>query len=87
MPGGNGCILRFPFQALWQLKIDNIKVDGEIVVTDIPAVIDTGADLIIGDLRRVLAIHRAAGGRSFASKGMSIYYTGEFLFQDLQTFY
>jgi cathepsin D len=61
----HGCILRFPFQVLWQLKIDNIRVNGKIVLTNVAAVIDTGSHFIIGDLHRVLALHAAAGGGAY----------------------
>ena len=70
-----GCILRLPFQGLWQLKIDNIQVNGAIVLTDVPAIIDTGSNFILGDPQRVLALHQAAGGGSYSGNG---YYTCEF---------
>jgi hypothetical protein len=70
-----GCILRFPFQGFWELKIDNIQVNGHIVLTDVAAVIDTGAHFIVGDPRRVLALHQAADGVAFGQRG---YYTCEF---------
>jgi cathepsin D len=72
----HGCILRFPFQVLWQLKIDNIKVDGAIVLTNVAAVIDTGAHFIIGDMHRVLALHAAARGAYVDLRGGG-YYTCE----------
>ena len=71
-----GCILRFPFQGLWMLTIDNIKVGGKIVLTDVLAIIDTGSNLIIGDSHRVLTLHNAAHGRSYHGRGG--YYTCEF---------
>jgi hypothetical protein len=70
-----GCIvLKLSFQGLWEVKIDNIKVNGDIVLTDVTAVIDTGAHSIIGDPERFLALHLAAGG-SYRGNG---YYTCEF---------
>jgi hypothetical protein len=75
-----GCILRLPFQGLWALKIDSIKVNGMVVLTDVTAVIDTGCNFIIGDPQRVLALHQAAGGGSYG-RG---YYTREF--RSLQVF-
>jgi cathepsin D len=71
-----GCILRLPFQGLWALKIDNIQVNGVVVLADIPAAIDTGSNLILGDRRRVLAVHEAASGGIF-NRG-SPYFTCEF---------
>jgi cathepsin D len=72
-----GCILKFPSQVLWKVKIDNIQVDGVPLLTDVTAVIDTGAHLIIGDQPRVLALHLAAGGGEDV-KRPGIYYTCEF---------
>jgi hypothetical protein len=68
-------VLKFPFQVLWELKIDNIKVNGQIVLTDVAAIIDTGASFIIGDPQRVLALHQAADGVPYKGSG---YYTCEF---------
>jgi hypothetical protein len=57
------------------VKIDDIKVNGDIVLKDVTAVIDAGAHSItIGDPERVLALHLVAGG-SYKGNG---YYTCEF---------
>jgi Eukaryotic aspartyl protease len=74
----HGCILRFPFQVLWELKIDYIQVNGHIVLTDVAAVIDTGAHFIIGDEPRALALHDAGRGGAYTGnlRGRG-YYTCE----------
>jgi cathepsin D len=70
------CILRVPFQAYWHLRIENIKVNGAIVLKNVPVVIDTGAHFIIGDNRRLNKLHRAAGGGPYRGRGA---YTGQYL--------
>jgi hypothetical protein len=72
-----GCTLRLSFQALWELQIDNIQVNGKIVLKHVTAIIDTGTHFILGDQERVLALHKAAGGRMFP-EGERGYYTCEF---------
>jgi hypothetical protein len=72
-----GCILTLPFQGLWEmnLKIDNIQVNGVKVLTDVPAVINTGSHFIIDNPQRVLALYHGAFGGEVYQNG---YYTCEF---------
>jgi hypothetical protein len=58
-----------PFRFFWELKIDN-----KIIMTDVPTIIDTGANSIFGDSSRVLALHQAYSGKAFEDG----YYTCEF---------
>jgi cathepsin D len=71
-----GWILKLPFQSLWRVEIDNIEVNGVVVLTGVIAVIDTGAHFIVGDTQRVVALHQAANGGSYHDRGG--YYTCEF---------
>jgi len=49
----------------WELKIDNIKVNDKIVLTDVPAVVDSGSHLFWGDPSRVAVLHQTDGGKAF----------------------
>jgi cathepsin D len=69
-----GCIFRLPIQVLWQLMIDSIQLNGLIVLRDVPAIIDTGANFIYGDAPRVLDLHHAFKGGAY----LDGYYTCEF---------
>jgi len=49
----------------WELKIDNIKVNDKIILTNVPAVIDSGSHFFWGDPSRVAVLHQTGGGKAF----------------------
>ncbi|KAF9218924.1 acid protease [Gyrodon lividus] len=46
----------------WEVAMDNVLANGQIVLTNIAAIIDTGSDLIHGNPSDVAALYEAIGG-------------------------
>jgi len=47
----------------WQVEIASIQGNRRIFLTDVPAIIDTGTNFIVGDPMRVFRLHRSLGGK------------------------
>ncbi|KAF9225068.1 acid protease, partial [Gyrodon lividus] len=59
----------------WQITMDNILGNGKIVTTNVPAVIDSGTELILGLPTDVATLYQAIGGTDASSTYRSGYYT------------
>jgi len=51
-------------KGFWEVIVDDIRVNGRLVLTSVVAIIDTGANHIYGDPDRVLKLHQAYGGKA-----------------------
>ncbi|KAF9221206.1 acid protease [Gyrodon lividus] len=59
----------------WRIIMDNILGNGEIISTNVPAVVDSGADLIHGLPADVAALYEAIGGTDSSDTYRPGYYT------------
>ncbi|KAF9225043.1 acid protease [Gyrodon lividus] len=59
----------------WQIIMDNVLGNGEIVTTNVPVVIDSGTDLIHGLPADVAALYAAIGGTDASGTYRPGYYT------------
>jgi len=46
----------------WQVSIDDVRVNGEIILKNVPAIFDTGASYIFGGWEQVSKLYRPLGG-------------------------
>jgi hypothetical protein len=61
-------------KGFWQVELDSVKVQGGAIVSHLPAIIDTGSTLIIGDTKSVDAIYKSIpGSRPANSLGEGVY--------------
>ncbi|KAG6373237.1 Asp-domain-containing protein [Boletus reticuloceps] len=60
-------------QGFWEVKMDNVKGNGETILTNVNAIIDTGATLIIGIPSDVSTLYNALGGTAAPSAGQGYY--------------
>jgi len=58
----------------WQVSIDDVRVNGNIILENVPAIIDSGANFIYGDSNRVAELYRPIGGTFLEHKGLGIYH-------------
>ncbi|KAF9226171.1 Asp-domain-containing protein [Gyrodon lividus] len=49
-------------QSYWQVNMDNVVVNGEVVLTNVNSIIDTGSELIHGTAKDVATFYAAIGG-------------------------
>jgi cathepsin D len=61
-------------QGFWQVNIQKIQGNGQTKLGNIAAIIDTGANLIMGDWWEVYKLHSTLGGKA-VGRG---YYSCEF---------
>ncbi|KAI0637520.1 acid protease [Trametes polyzona] len=54
-------------QGFWQIDMDGISVENQTIVGRVPAIIDTGSTLIMGDAEHVAALYAAIPGAAPAS--------------------
>jgi hypothetical protein len=60
--------------------MDDIRVNGDTILENVPAILDTGSNLIYGDGERVSELYRRLGGTLKDYKGFDFYYC-EFRFR------
>lgn len=56
-------------KGFWEAKIDDVKVDGQSVLTDRTGILDTGTTLIVAPLADAEAVHAKIPGSSKDGKG------------------
>jgi len=52
-------------KGFWEVIVDDIRVNDKLVLRNVVAIIDSGANFIFGDPHRVLKLHQAYGGKAF----------------------
>jgi len=57
----------------WQVSMDDVRVNGNIILENIPAIFDTGSNYIFGDWERVSELYRSLGGSLEEYKGFGYY--------------
>jgi len=58
----------------WQVSMEDVRVNGDKILTNVPAIFDTGASFIYGDWNRVSELYRHIGGTLTVYKGFGYYY-------------
>jgi len=58
----------------WQVSMDDVRVNGNKLLENVPAVIDTGANFIFGDWDRVAEFYRTLGGTLVEHAGLGYYH-------------
>jgi len=59
---GNIAYTPVTVRGLWQVSMDDVRVNGDIIFKNIPAIFDSGALYIYGDWQRVSELYRPLGG-------------------------
>jgi hypothetical protein len=54
--------------------MDDVRVNGDKILERVPAVINTGANYIIGNRERVSELYRRLGGTLVEHRGFGFYY-------------
>jgi len=58
----------------WQVSMDDLRVNGDIIFTNVPVMFDTGANLIFGDWERISKLYTRIGGTLVEHKGIDFYH-------------
>jgi len=58
----------------WQVSMDDVRVNGRKLLENVPAVIDTGANFILGDWDRVAEFYRQLDGKLVEHAGLGYYH-------------
>jgi cathepsin D len=66
--------------------MDDVRVNGNKIFANVPAMLDSGSNLIYGDGERVSELYRRLGGTLKKYKGINFYYC-EFRFRSVPCFY
>jgi cathepsin D len=62
---------------LWQVSIEDVRVNGDTIFDDVPAIFDTGSTYIFGDWKAVSELYEGLGATLKEYKGYG-YYSREF---------
>jgi hypothetical protein len=54
--------------------MEDVRVNGHTILENVPAIINTSADFIIGDRERVSELYRQLGGSFIEHAGIRFYY-------------
>jgi len=54
--------------------MDDVRVNGDTILKDVPVIFDTGANFIFGDWDRVAELYRRIGGGVYEHGDMGYYY-------------
>jgi hypothetical protein len=54
--------------------MDDVRVNGDKILENVPAIINTSANFITGDRERVLELYRQLGGTLVEHAGFGFYY-------------
>jgi len=72
----NGAITYTPVThpGLWQVSMDDLRVNDEKILVNTPVIFDTGSGFIFGDWERVSALYGRLGGTLKIQKGFGYYH-------------
>ncbi|KAH0838841.1 Asp-domain-containing protein [Lanmaoa asiatica] len=62
-------------EGYWQVNMDNVQGNGQTILSDVAAIIDTGTTLIVGTPSQVSTLYSALGGTAASSSYGQGYYT------------
>ena len=65
-------------QGYWEVNMDNVKGNGQTILSNVDCIIDTGSTLVIGDPSQVKTLYDALGGKDASSSAGQGYYTCTF---------
>lgn len=74
----HGHILTLVNQGFWQVMMDNVQVDGQTILGNAEAIIDTGTTLVYGDPSQVSTLYDTLGAKTAPSSVGDGFYTCEF---------